>query len=451
MSHSIGHGWRLHARATSLQRRLAAGAAAAMLLTISLTSGAGAVPAETIVAEWNRHAANALFNPPTAPIPGAGQGPTVAVLHMAMVQGAVYDAVNAIAGGHAPYLAGLDAAPSSASQDAAVATAAHDVLVNLVPSLPAATDAWLEVEYAAAMAEISAVEQAADVAAGVAAGADAAATMLAVRADDGRFVPYSFTQGFGPGEWRATATAPPFSDPFAWVANVDPFLIRSTDQFRSDGPLDMASAAYAAEYDEVKRLGSQSGSERTPEQTALALFYTGNPVELFNRTLRDVARAEGLTTADEARLFARINLAGADGLISCWDDKDFWSFWRPVTAIRLGDTDGNDATVADPSWTSLVPNPPYPDHPSGYNCLTSSVMHAAADFFGTKKVTFTVAQSTAAGAPTRTYSRFTDVVKDTIDARIYLGIHFRTPDVQGAIIGKKVAHWADQHYFQSTD
>ena len=145
-----------------------------------------------------------------------------------------------------------------------------------------------------------------------------------------------------------------------------------------------------------------------------------------------------------------VNMAGADSVINCWDDKAFWNFWRPITAIREGDADGNDKTAGDPAWTSLVPAPPYADHPSGYNCVTGGFMHAAEAFFGKGKQPFAVTANV--GSPpapvTREYERFTDVIDDTIDARIYLGIHFRTPDEQGAGIGKDVAHWLDKHYFR---
>jgi hypothetical protein len=263
---------------------------------------------------------------------------------------------------------------------------------------------------------------------------------------DGRFVPFSFSQGTAPGEWRPTAE-PPASDPFAWVGNVDPFVALSPSQFRTDGPLPMTSAAYAAEYNEVKLLGSNAvPSARTAEQTAVANFYNGNVVELLNRTFRTIAGNEGLTVAEDARLFAMLNISSADAVINCWNDKEFWSFWRPVTAIRLADTDGNAATVADASWTPLLPTPPYPDHPSGFNCIAGAFMNAAKRFFGSNQMEFQV-DKTLAG-PSRTYDRFTDVLHDTIDARVYLGIHFRTPDVQGAVLGKKVAHWLDSNFLE---
>ncbi|CAN5733598.1 hypothetical protein BH18CHL1_BH18CHL1_03620 [soil metagenome] len=257
-----------------------------------------------------------------------------------------------------------------------------------------------------------------------------------------------FTSGADPGDWRPTP--PAFvSDPFAWVAKVRPFTLDSSSQFRTSGPQALTSEAYATEFDEVKALGSALSTTRTPAQTVLALFYTENPFTLWNRTFRTVAQDRGLTLVDSARLFAMLDLAAADAGIGCWDDKAYWSFWRPITAIQLADTDGNPATAADPAWTSLIPAPPYPEHPSGYNCNTGAMLHAARDFFGTNRIPFRVYSSTA--DVERSYSRVTQAVKDTINARIYLGIHFRTPEVQGAELGKGVAGWLGDHSFQAVD
>ena len=362
---------------------------------------------------------------------------------MAMTQLAVYDAVNAIHGGYEPYLEGLPSAPSSSSLDAAVATAAHHVLVGLgiapVPALPQVVRDRLDSLYADSLAAIPDGSAKGD---GIAAGAAAAAAMLAGRTGDGRYVPFSFTEGTDPGEWRRTSAV---SDPFAWVAKVRPFTLESTSQFRTKGPFDLRSPNYAKEYNEVKEFGSATSTRRTEEQTALALFYTANPVEMFNRAFRDVTVDEGLGIVDEARFFAQVNVAGADALINCWDDKEYWHFWRPSTAIQNGDADGNPRTSGDPAWTPLVANPPYPDHPSGYNCATGALMNAAKRFLGNRT---DLSITNLALGVTREYDRFLDVPADTIVARMYLGIHFRAPDAQGADLGMNVARWVDTHYFK---
>ena len=446
---------RAHAVTTSVTRpRRYAWCRAPLLIVLGIC--ALAVPASAsadTVRDWNRHALEALSNPLAppvpGPVPGAAQSPTVTSIHMAMVQGAVYDAVNSIDRGHQPYLAGLPPASRSASQEAAVATAAHHVLVGLggglVPPLPPVVLDRLNALYAAALADIPGGT---NKAAGIAAGAAAAAAMLEERTNDGRYVPFSFTVGDQVGEWRP---APPafVSDPFAWVANVDPFVLQSSSQFRTNGPRALKSDAYPREYNEVKDLGAVD-SPRTPEQEAVAQFYTVNVIELLNRTFRTISETEGLTVAEEARLFGMLNLAGADSVIHCWDEKAFWSNWRPITAIQQGDNDTNPDTVGDPDWTPLFATPPYPDHTSGYNCASGAFMHTAKAFFGKNRMEFSVVKFPGNVTPnvTRDYGQLTAVVKDTIDARVYLGIHFRTADVQGAGLGKDVARWLDKHYFQ---
>ncbi len=362
---------------------------------------------------------------------------------MAMVQGAVYDAVNAIDGGYEPYLKGLPAAPASASVDAAVATAAHDVLVNLVPSLPAGIDARLDTLYADFLAGIPA---GASKNAGVAAGAAAAAAMLAERAGDGRFGAFRFSTGTDPGDWRPTSGV---NDPSGWIARVRPFVMRSTGQFRTEGPAPLTSEEYAAEYNEVKALGSANSTQRTAAQTALGNFYIELPVLLFHRTLRTIATDRGLSTVDTARLFGQVSLSVANSAIGCWDDKEHWSFWRPVTAIQLGDTDGNPATTRDLNWAPAVANPPYPEQPSGYNCLTGATVNAARAFFGRDRMPFTV-HSNLANAD-RTYGRWSDVLRDTINSRIYIGLHFRSADEDGAWLGRKAAQWVAKHEFKPVD
>ncbi len=254
---------------------------------------------------WNLHASDALINGPTADPPGANQAPPVSQLHLAMVQGAVYDAVNAIVGGYEPYLPGLSAASPSASQDAAVATAAHHVLVGLeiadVRLLPQVVLDRLDGLYIAALLDIPDGDAKTE---GVTVGAAAAAAMLEARTDDGRFLPGSWVEGTLPGEWRPTETG----NALAWVSAVEPFTLESTSQFRTAGPNALTSHQYAKDYNEVKDFGRATDSRRTDKQNVVADLYTAHPPELFNRTFRAISEAEGLTLADRRCL-------GTSGLV----------------------------------------------------------------------------------------------------------------------------------------
>ena len=447
-------------------RRLVLIVLAVCALAIPATAGAAeqSTSAEA-VRDWNLYAANALGNPPTAPLmPGVGQAPQVSVLHVGMVQGAVYDAVNAVDGGHQPYLAGLPPASPSASKAAAAATAAYTVLVGLeqagAPMLPQAVRDWLDPAYTESLA---AVPEDADKQDGIAAGSAAAAAMLAARADDGRFDPFAVVEGSDPGEWRKTP--PNFGgDPGAWVGDVDPFLVPNVEMLRTDGPNALTSAAYAEDFNEVKELGSLTSTRRTADQTAASIFWQDSGPAIWNRVLRALAASEELDSVETARLFAMTNLAGADGSIGCWNDKYYWNFWRPITAIREAASDGNPATEADPAWLPLfnptiaVSGPPlvtpgFPDHPSGHTCISGGYVHALQAYFGTDRIAFTAASNKCSPAPcpSRGFDSFSEALKEIIDVRVWSGIHFRTADVQGAVLGKKVARHMRKHYFQPLD
>jgi hypothetical protein len=412
--------------------------------TIPFSAAAAAEPA-TMLLQWNEHAIVAIHNLPGGAPAGAGQTPPVGSLHLAMVQAAVYDAVNAIDRGHEPYLRGLPRAPRSASKAAAAATAAHHVLVGLTPAFADTVKAYLDTQYAASLATIA---NGSRKTAGIRIGEAVAAKMLARRANDGRFVPHAFPVGTGPGEWRPELPLMA-NDPFAWVANVKPFAIRRASQFRTAGPLDLSSRKYAREFNEVKAVGALTGSTRTTAQTDLGRFYTANPIPMMYRALREVAVRKGLSITKAARLFALLSVSSADAMIACWDDKEHYNFWRPITAIRLANTDGNAGTTAQADWLPFLPTPPYPDHPSGYNCFTGAMTQAAREFFGTNRVSLSL--TSPATMTTRTYSRLNRIVDDTIDARIYLGFHFRTPDVQGAKLGRSVAAYVADRFFERVD
>jgi PAP2 superfamily len=361
----------------------------------------------------------------------------VSVLHLAMVHGAAYDAVNAIDGRHEPYLA----APRARrwySKEAAAATASYRVLATLLPAQQPALER-LYVESLAAVPPGRARKG------GITVGEAAAAAMLAARAEDGRFGPFRFPVGTMPGQWRPTPPAH-VNDPNAWLARVTPFLLDSGSQFASKGPNAITSARYAREFDEVKSVGSVDSKTRTEDQTDAARFWSGGFAPWITVT-RQLSIERGLGIADNARLFAMLYLTGADAGIAAWDDKARWLFWRPVTAIREAGADGNRATDPDAGWTPLITTPPYPDHPSGLTTFSGAFAGTLRDFFGTDRIAFSVTSAALPGK-TRHYGSFSQALQETVDARVWSGIHFRTADEHGARIGEQLARWREQHYFR---
>jgi hypothetical protein len=435
-------------------------AAVAVLVAIAgLSVSARGQSAANAAIEWNAIASTAIMTT-------AGQPPHAAVLSLAMVQGAVYDAVNAIDGGHQPYLV-APPADSGDSKEAAAATAAFRVLLGF-PGLPGLFPMQLSTLQPLYDASLASVPDGAARAGGIAVGEAAARAMLAARANDGRFGPFKFVEGFDPGAWRLAPPQGPTGivarDPAPWVGFVKPFLVPNVEMLRSDGPNRLTSAAYAEDFNEIKELGSLTSTKRTADQTAAAIFWQDSGPAIWNRIYRSLATSHGLDIVDSARLFAMTNLAAADGSIGCWNDKAYWSFWRPITAIREAASDGNRATQADPNWLPLfdpsvpVSGPPlvtpgFPDHPAGHTCISGATVHALRAFFGTDKVSFTAVSNKCSPAPCppRTFDRFSDALKEIIGARVWGGIHFRTADVQGAVLGKKVAHYMSKHYFEPLD
>jgi hypothetical protein len=411
----------------SPQRHRSAGGlvvAAAVLAVLALSAPARA----DTVTDWNLHASSALA--------AAGQSPPVSVLHLAMVHGAAYDAVNAIDGRHEPYLA----APRARrwySKEAAAATASYRVLATLLPAQQPALER-LYVESLAAVPPGRARKG------GITVGEAAAAAMLAARAN-GRFGLFRFAVGTMPGQWRPTPPAH-VNDPNAWLARVTPFLLDSGSEFASKGPNALTSARYAREFDEVKSVGSVDSKTRTEDQTDAARFWSGGFAPWITVT-RQLSIERGLGIADNARLFAMLYLTGADAGIAAWDDKARWLFWRPVTAIREAGADGNRATDPDAGWTPLITTPPYPDHPSGLTTFSGAFAGTLRDFFGTDRIAFSVTSAALPGK-TRHYGSFSQALQETVDARVWSGIHFRTADEHGARIGEQLARWREQHYFR---
>ena len=404
------------------------GLAAALAAVAALT--APAVGSADTVTQWNQNAANALYVT-------AAQPPNVSVLHMAMVQGAVYDAVNAIDGGREGYLLTSRVATPTDSKDAAAATAAYKVLVSIVPIQQPVLQALYN-------ASLAGIPDGTAKTRGIAVGDAAAAAMIAARTADGRFGTPGFLTGTTPGAWRPVL--PAFgNDPNAWTKDVKPFLLERASQFRSSGPYDLDSRKYAHEFAEVKAMGSASSTTRTADQTQAALYWAENPPRTWNRIFNSLSTARGLSLGDNARLFAELYLTAADALIAVWDEKAHYSFWRPITAIREAHTDGNDATSRDENWLPLVANPPYPEHPSGHLGLSGSICKTLQQFFGTDKLEWS---DTNVAGRTRSYSRVSDAVEEIVDLRVWSGLHFRKADEDAERIGRRIAKYRATHYFE---
>jgi hypothetical protein len=431
-------------------------AAAAVAATAVIAFAAPEATPANEVTKWNAIATSTLV---AFPGPAGGAGHALQI-NLGMTQGAVYDAVNAIEPRHhRPYLLKRRFA-ATASKDAAVATAAYRMLSNIVATVPeripfpnrAGLLQSLTAEYATSLA---AIPDTPFKVRGIAAGNAAAEAMIAAREDDGRFGPSPWVPNSAPGHWQPLLNpdGTQMLDPTPWVANVRPFLIESPSQFRTDGPQALRSAAYAAEFNEVKTLGGDgvvTPTARTPEQTHIALFWqsAGGTTLLWNGVERSLVDSGsfGVGIVDSARLFAMTNLTGADAGINCWNDKYYWDFWRPWNAIRRADEDGNPATEPDPAWTPLL-TAPYPDHPSGHLCFDAAHVRVLQMFLGTDEIGFDVTSSRFPGEP-RHFDRFSDALEEIIEARIWAGLHFRTADVQAQLLGRNVADYMANNYFQ---
>jgi hypothetical protein len=370
----------------------------------------------------------------------AGQSTVHAMTSIAFVQAAVYDAVVAIEGGYKPYQVRLTRVPN-ASVDAAVATAAHHVLVHYFPTQRAELDA----DYAAALA---AVPDSTAKTAGIAVGQASAAGLIARRQGDGLEADIGFAMPApAPGVWQLPEGQKPMTP---WAAKLRPFLLRSPDQFRPNGPPALSRRAWAEDFNEVKLLGRSDSPLRTAEQTDIARFWTTNPVVQYNAAFEKIVADRGLNAVQAARLFAMGTLVGADALIACFDAKYTYLFWRPQFAIPAGESDNNPATEGDPTWKPLLNAPPHPEYPSGHGCLTGAEAEVFAAFFGTKQIEVDLVSS----APDvvqrqRHYAHVDDLTSEVTNARVWGGIHFRNATLKGMELGRKVAHWTLKRSFQA--
>jgi hypothetical protein len=423
--------------------------------------GASAAPPATAdataVTQWNLIAVSTITGVPGPGLPGpAGGAPPASQVNMGMVQGAVYDAVNAITPKHhRPYLLKRRFG-NTASDEAAVATAAYLVLKNIVETVPQGITfptrgtllTSLETQYNASK---NAIPDSPFKNMGIAAGAAAAQAMIDARQGDGRFGPTQWVPSSAPGHWSLLPGQA--NDPTPWVGGVKPFLMESSSQFRSAGPPALTSQQWADDFNEVKAKGRATGSTRTDEQTYIAKWWQSNPVVSWNDVARQLIARNHLDAADSALLLGMQNLVAADAAINTWNDKYHFDFWRPWNAIARASEDGNPATVADdPNWTALI-TAPYPDHVSGHLGLDSSHTGVLRMFFGDVpaggyQITSASAFLTASDPKTRSFTGFNQAVNEIVEARIWAGLHYRTADVQAVELGTNVANFAAANYFE---
>jgi PAP2 superfamily len=356
----------------------------------------------------------------------------------AMVHVAVHDAVNSVAPQYEHYAVDVPFA-RHASIEAAAIQAAYGVLIRLLPSQAAILDAGRS-------ASLSKISEGPAKAAGVAVGEAVAGQIVFLRSTDGSDVVGTYTFGSGPGEYQRTP--PTFGDPAipAWRF-VTPFVLKRGRQFRTEGPPSLSSDEWAEEFNETKRLGSIDSSERTQEQTTIALCGAEPALPMWNRVARSVSAQKNTGLIENARLFALLNLAMVDATIAIWDSKYAYRFWRPVTAIRAADTDGNDATDADPAWTPLRPTPLHPEYPSAHAGFSNAAAKVLTSFFG-KDTPFTTATSTCPAGVVRSYDSFQAMADEIGDSRIYIGFHFRSAVRHGANLGRQVGHWTFHRFLQ---
>ena len=412
---------------------------AALILCGSL-GWAGSASADAVT-DWNEIAQPAI---------AAGRPGPIGAMDSALVQIAVHDAVQALDRRFEPYH--VEVKGAKGRRAAAVAAAAYGVLAGLYPAQQGA----LETTYLSYLANNGLTGDP-----GLLVGEKVAAGILPLARKNPDPLPPAFVGGTEPGQWRPTESfignppgpPPSFSAMFApWMGSFDPFTLTGPARFRAEPPPALTSERYRRDYNEVKALGKSDSTTRTPEQTDIAYFYSENFLAQWNRALRAIATQHLHRTGDSARLFALANMAMADAAITAWDSKTFYNFWRPLTAIREGDDDGNPHTVADPEWRSLSNNPNYPDYTSGANNLTGALTRTLQLYFGRDKFTFEVTSlAPLAVQKTRTYRRFSDAAQDVVDARIYLGIHFRFADTAARTQGQRVAEWAFNHFLLPVD
>ena len=402
------------------------------LFAWALLTGAAANGIATAdeISDWNQMLLQAMLTNPVTPAP-------LTMRVAAIVEASVFDAMNGIDRRYLPIYV-PPAAPPGTSARAAAVEAAYTALVSLYPNQKAKFDQQLTASLAAITDTTDAVKQ------GLSWGQTVAQEILAWRSQDGfsDTVP-PYLGGTEPGQWRPTppAMAPGLAPQ---LATTTPWVIRSPSQFRTAGPPAMISDQYLADYNETKNMGSATNSGRTDDQTLFANFWqAGNPPDYFDPVVLSLAAQHHLSMVQTARLLALVNLGMADAIIGCWDAKYTYSSWRPITAIQLGGTDGNDNTVADGAWTPLITTPAFPEYPSAHSCVSGAAAQILSETFG-EETSFNVGSNAMLGV-TRRFTNFSAALEEIKNARVFGGIHFRTACVDGTALGISVGDYVMAH------
>jgi hypothetical protein len=386
------------------------------------------------VVEWNR----ALL------VIVRTRGAQPATIHptrsFAIMHAAIYDAVNAIDRTHVPYLLDLSAAPPSASAEAAAAAAAHEVLLQLYPAFQSNLDYQFQ-QSLARIPDGSGKDE------GVALGQRAADLMLALRSNDGASVqPPLYLFGTAPGDYQSTPPNFPRQPKFTQWPGVTPFAMERANQFRPDAPPALTSDSYSDAFNEVKTFGVTNGTASSADQALRGRFWNGAIQNYWNEITQTAVLAQGLTTAQSARLFALLNLAMADGVIAFYDAKYTYNFWRPVTAIRAASTGINPETLADPNWLPEVGNtPPDPSYPGAHAVISAAASAVLTSILRTNNFDFTVASEVLPGVE-RSFHTFSAAAQEATLSRIFAGVHFRFDLTEGHRLGREVADFVLDHF-----
>jgi hypothetical protein len=396
------------------------------ILAVSLLLGLPMLAGADVITDWNEKAVNAGY--------AAQVTPGVSARNIAMMHIAMFEALNSIEPRYTPYRTRLSAEPGT-SRDAAAAVAAHYILARAYPDQAKEFDKALE-------ASLAAVPEGSAKTDGTRLGEQSARTIFDERRTDGADAANTYRPFTVAGKYVPT-TFPLMS---GWGA-VRPFAMKTSGQFRPGAPYALTSTQWAKDYIEVKKMGAKSGSARTAEQTEIARFWALTGPATYNPVARQLSAAKSLDVLDNARLFALFSIAAADAGVAIFEAKYKYNFWRPVTAIRNADLDGNNATERDPTWQPFINTPMHPEYPCAHCTFQSTAASVLQSFFGTDTADFKLTSTTAPGV-TRNFTKLSAYVAEVVNARVYDGVHYRTSGEAGAAMGRKIGQYTVQNYLK---